>query len=342
MNLFHFCFISILFPSYITSFDFFNHWQCIGILNKIDFSKPYKINIGELPLVIWKDKINNQLISTINICKHMGSTLDQGKITDSGCLRCPYHGLEFGKKDSFGEVLEHEGKLFWAHEPFHKKPFNTPFFNNNAYETSLLEIDMPGSLTDSAYNTLDLRHPEFVHGSILGFGNNEPAKNIKHFVFNKNKDYKNDQRLGLSFDYTSNAAITALNKNVKETNNFHMYLYPSFSWSKVSFDKNNLIIGVNLLPLENKKTRWYVTIGHNYYQSPFGKKLMETLASIILKQDFEQMTKQADETELKKIMLFEHVFKDEEVIIKLKEMMQNYEYPSMEKCIQLYKKPRKL
>ena len=38
-----------------------------------------------------------------------------------------------------------------------------------------------------------------------------------------------------------------------------MYLYPSFSWSKVSFHKNNLIIGVNLLPLENKKTRWYAS-----------------------------------------------------------------------------------
>lgn len=208
--------------------------------------------------------------------------------------------IRIDKKDSFGELLEHEGKLFWAHNPFHKKPFNVPFFNNKDYETSFLEIDMPGSLTDSAYNTLDLRHPEFVHGSILGFGNNEAAKNIKHFVFNKNNNDKKDQRLGLSFDYLSNPAITALNKNIKETNNFHMYLYPSFSWSKVSFDKNNLIIGVNLLPLENKKTRWYVTIGHNYYQSPFGKKLMETLASIILKQDFEQMTKQADETELKK------------------------------------------
>jgi len=334
MNLFHFCFISILFPYYITCFDFFNHWQCIGILNKIDFSKPYKINIGDLPLVVWKDNINNQLISTINICKHMGSTLDQGKITDTGCLKCPYHGLELTEKDSFGQILEHEGKLFWSCQPFIKKPFAVPFFNNKDYETSFLEIDMPGSLTDSAYNTLDLRHPEFVHGSILGFGNNEPAKNIKHFTFNKGV---NDKRLGLSFDYLSNPAITALNKNVKETNNFHMYVYPSFSWSKVTFNKNNLIIGVNLLPLENKKTRWYVTIAHNYYQSPFGKKLMETLASMILKQDFEQMTKQADENDLKKMMLFEHVFKDEEIIIQLKDIMENYEYPSMDKCVKLYK-----
>ena len=142
--------------------------------------------------------------------------------------------------------------------------------------------------------------------------------------------------------YVASNIMKAINNNVDKTQNFHMYYYPSFSSSRVTFENKHLIIGVNLLPLENKKTRWYVTIGHNYYQSPFGKKLMETLASIILKQDFEQMTKQADETELKKIMLFEHVFKDEEVIIKLKEIMKNYDYPSMDKCIQLYKKQMKM
>lgn len=328
-------FISILFfpKNSHAFFDFFNHWQCIGILNKIDYSKPYKINVGELPLVIWRDDKKKEFISTINICKHMGSTLDQGIITENGCLKCPYHGLEIKSNDKFGQVIEHDGKLFWSHDPLLKKPFSIPFFHNKNYEKSFLEIDMPGSFTDSAYNTMDLRHPEFVHGSILGFGNSEPPKNIKHFVF---KD-----RIGLSFDYISNPSMSAFNNNVKETSNFHMYIYPSFSWSKVSFNKNHLIIGVNLLPLENKKTRWYITISHNYYQSSFGKKIMETLSSIILKQDFEQMTKQADENSLKKIMLFEHIFKDEEVIIQLKEMLKHYEYPSIDKCVDLYKKNKK-
>jgi hypothetical protein len=40
-------------------------------------------------------------------------------------------------------------------------------------------------------------------------------------------------------------------------------------------------------------------------------------------------------------MLFEHVFKDEEIIVQLKDIMENYEYPSMDKCVKLYKeKPR--
>jgi len=310
--------------------DFFRHWQCIGITNNIDFSKPYKINIGELPLVIWKDRKKNEILSTLNICKHMGSKLDEGKVLMNGCLKCPYHGLEMTANDQFGEVLEHEGKLFWAHNPLLKKPFHLPFFNNKKYEKSFLQIDMPGSLTDSAYNTMDLRHPEFVHGSSLGFGNSQPPKNIKNYVFDKN-------RIGLSFDYASNPTIALLNKNINETNNFHMYIYPTFSWSKVSFSKNNLIIGVNLLPLTKDKTRWYVTIAHNYYQSSFGKNLMEQLASIILLQDFKQMKRQAPENELKKMILFDHVFKDEECILHLKDMLQSYEYPSIEHCVELYK-----
>ena len=56
--------------------SFFNNWHCIGISEKINFKSPYKANIGELPLVIWKNPKTNNLLSTINICKHMGSKLD--------------------------------------------------------------------------------------------------------------------------------------------------------------------------------------------------------------------------------------------------------------------------
>jgi hypothetical protein len=92
-----------------------------------------------------------------------------------------------------------------------------------------------------------------------------------------------------------------------------MYLYPSFSWSKVSFLDKHLIIGVNLLPLSNKKTRWFITICHNYYKTEIGKEFMKSLALIILSQDFKQMKNQFPENDLKKEVLFDKTFKDEEV-----------------------------
>jgi hypothetical protein len=47
--------------SYQLNINLFNHWTCIGIIDKIDFTKPYTINIGDLPLVIWKDISNKNL-----------------------------------------------------------------------------------------------------------------------------------------------------------------------------------------------------------------------------------------------------------------------------------------
>jgi phenylpropionate dioxygenase-like ring-hydroxylating dioxygenase large terminal subunit len=308
---------------------FYRHWTCIGIKDKIDISKPYSIHIGDLPLVLWKDE--NRWISTIDICKHMGSNLHTGTL-HNGCIKCPYHGLEYSYEDRFGETVEHEGKLFWAYKPLTKRPYRIPFYENAEYAKSFLQIDMDASLTDSAYNTMDLRHPEYVHNKLLGFGNTIPPQNIKYY------DYPDKSMVGLSFDYSSNPMMRKLNDNVKHTHNFHMFRYPTFSWSRVSFENKHLIIGVNLLPLENKKTRWYITLCHNYYTTNIGQKFMQFLATTILNQDYDQMKNQCYENKLKRQMLFNHIFKDEEVITQLHLLFkEHYEFPDIDSVYDLYK-----
>lgn len=315
-------------PTMQYSNKFFNHWQCVGIKNKMDFSKPTAIRVGELPLVLWKNN-RGELVTALNICSHMGSRLDNGKITADGCLKCQYHGLEFSSADKFGETVEHEGKVFWAYEPLAKVPPKIPFFNNKKYVKSFLEIDMDCSLTDSAYNTVDVRHPEYVHS--VGFGNKNPPSNIKQYKYENNC-------LGLAFEYTSNRFIRTINNNVETTKNFHMYYYPSFSWSRVTFNNNHIFIAVNLLPLENKKTRWYITLCHNYYTSKSGEEFMKLLASTILSQDYVQMKMQYPDNELKKEVLFNHVFKDEEIIVWLNSIFnEKYKYPTIQDCAELYK-----
>jgi phenylpropionate dioxygenase-like ring-hydroxylating dioxygenase large terminal subunit len=94
--------VSSLFVSCLNlDIKFFNNWHCIGIKENMDLTKPYKINIGDLPLVLWKNRQSGQLITTINICKHMGSKLDNGIITHDGCLKCQYHGFENSYDDKF-------------------------------------------------------------------------------------------------------------------------------------------------------------------------------------------------------------------------------------------------
>ena len=319
-------YFTFIFTKPIVGLDFCNYWNCIGITKNIDSSIPYKSNIGELPLVSWKNK-EDKWITTMNICKHMGSRLDKGKILENGCLQCPYHGLEFNEKDEFGETIEHDGKLFWAHNPIQKKPYSVPFYNNAKYTTSTLEIDMDASLTDSAYNTMDLRHPEYVHN--IGFGNSIPPENIRHYF------YQNKSSIGLSFDYSASNIMKQINNNVEKTQNFHMFHYPTFSWSRVSFENKHLIIGVNLLPLERNKTRWYITICHNYHTTEIGKQFMKILANTILQQDYIQMQNQYEDNDLKNALLFNHVFDNEFAILELRNMFKKYKYTDIDLCLKL-------
>jgi len=311
---------------------FFNHWTCLGIVDQIDFSQPYVSNIGELPLVSWKHPKTNEITTTLNICKHMGSKLGNAKITEKGCLQCQYHGLEI--QDGFGKTMEHEGKLFWAYQPDEMQPPPTPYFHHRDYKTSFLIIDMEASLVDCALNMMDVRHPEYVHNKLFGFGSNIPPTNLKKHQYAATPD-----SVGLSFHYQSNKMVQSMiNDDVPLTKNFHMYKYPSFTWSKVSFNKNNLIISVHLRPLTPKKTRWYVTLCHNYYTNEIQQSVMRGLAGMILSQDYEQMKNQYEENALKQAVTMDYTFGDEEVIVDLHKMFQeNYRYPSIDECARFYK-----
>jgi phenylpropionate dioxygenase-like ring-hydroxylating dioxygenase large terminal subunit len=312
-------------------------WTCIGVQEHIDWSKPYRVQLGDLPLVIWSDgqspsttKLKhpaeqNSFFSTINICPHMGSKLDNGIITPQGKLQCQYHGKEFDKKDQFGQVKLHEGKIFWALDPIHPSPHPIPYFHHPNYVHSFLELDMDAGLKDCALNSMDLRHPEYVHR--MGFGSPIPATNIKNYLYPSRKGYAD--RVGLSFDYQSNPIMQQINQNFEPTHNFHMFVYPTFSWSRVSFQDKHLIVALNLLPLSPNKTRWYVTLIHNYSKTKVQKQVMKLLALTIMKQDFVQMRMQQPESALKTARMFEQCFDDESVILRLYNMLEDYEYPSI-------------
>lgn len=308
----------------------FNNWNCIGSVKNINFDKPHISNVGQLPLVTWKDK-NDKLHTTVNVCKHMGSSFDEGTIKE-GCLTCPYHGLSYNDGDNVGMTIEHEGKVFWSYLPNTYRPGSVPFYNNKNYKTSIVEIDMDCSLADSAYNTMDIVHPAFVHSGILGFGNKKAPTNIKNYVF------KERNKFALSFQYSSSGILKTINKNTKSTYNYHLFEFPAFTWSRVSFKKtNHLYIGVNFLPIAEKKTRWYVTIVQNYMTNNFVEELlMKYMALVILKQDQNQMKNQYYENDLKKTILFSKKFEDEEPIHKLHKLYKNISYPDLQHCIDLY------
>jgi phenylpropionate dioxygenase-like ring-hydroxylating dioxygenase large terminal subunit len=317
--------------SFLSPLHVFNEWHCIDFVKNIDIKKPYAYNIGELPLVTWFK--NEEPLSTINICRHMGSKLDHGKITDNGCLICPYHGLEHNNNSTFGKSIIFQDKLWWSYNPKNKLPPAIPFYNNKNFETSFIKIDIDANLVDCAYNTMDINHPAYVHNNIFGFGSNIPPTDIKIIDYPKNKD-----KLGLSFNYKSNSNLVHLKRELKQSKNFHIYEYPYTTWSRVSLPNNeHLFVNVNMLPLSPNKTRWLVTLKHNYWnKSPLEKNLMAFAAECILSQDKEQLSKQAPESMLKRTIMYRENFANEEHFDKIKTMFSKYIYPDHKQVLDLY------
>jgi len=311
--------------------DTFRHWHCIEFVKNIDIANPYAYSVGDLPLVAWFNK-TQQPVSTINICKHMGSRLDSGVIKD-GCLRCPYHGLEHThQNDAFGSTLVFQDKLWWSYKPYQKRPPVMPFYKNKNFETAMITIEVNANILDCAYNTMDVNHPAYVHNNIFGFGSNIPPTNLKTIKYN-------DKKLGLSFNYQSNSNIAHLKRGLRTSNNFHIYEYPYNTWSRVSLPTNeHLFVCVNMLPLEADKTRWIVTLKHNFWnKSAFEKKLMEFAANCILFQDQQQMSKQAPDNFLKHLVMHSVVLENEQHLEDFKKMFKHYQYPSMIDVIKLVK-----
>jgi hypothetical protein len=179
---------------------------------------------------------------------------------------------------------------------------------------------------------MDLLHPEFVHNNIFGFGNSIPPTNVKYY--NWKKKTESESPIGLSFDYYSKSFVT---RGFTHTKNFHLFVYPSFSWSRVSFQNNHLFIGVNLLPTGMKKTKWFITIRHNFYKTPLQKQLMKIMAASILTQDYCQMLNQAAESDLKQAVLFDKTFEKEEPVLQIHRLFtENYKYVDAKDCVELY------
>lgn len=325
----YFFFLNIIIhtlPSIASFVTPFNHWHCIDIVKNIDTSKPYAYNIGELPLVTWFN--DSTPMTTINICKHMGSKLDHGTVSN-GCLTCPYHGIKHSSKDTFGKTMIFEDKLWWSYDPNSNKPPTTPYYKNKNYKTVMFSIDMNANIKDCIYNTLDINHFGFIHNNLFGQNNIIPCE----YKYTK---YNND-KLSLKYKYTINTNMLNIKSNLHVFSNYQIFKYPYSSTAILSFPNNeNLIINSNMLPIGPNKTKWIVTLKHNFWKSYIQGVKLDLLIKFILHQDKIQMAKQASENMLKRKMMNKLVLRNEEHFKDLDKLFKNYEYPDMISVMRLH------
>ena len=307
----------------------YRYWNCIGFKHCFVDNKPYQFNVGEIPLIAWKTE-NNTYLSTLNFCKHFGSTLNEGKIED-GCLECPYHGYKHSENDKCGVIVEHDNKLWWSYNPVEKVPQTIPYIGED-FVSDYIEYEMNENLPFCMYNSMDINHAQHIHSGIFGFGSDIPVKNYKHIK-------KAENIIGTSFDHYLKGNIKLMNKNVSLgteafASNYHEYIYPSTTWSVVSHDEyKKLVIGFSMTPVDTYKTKWYVTIRSNYMKEGINKNILNLAARMILSQDKKQFERQSKNTLLRDSFILTNMLNNEDHILDMKKIFKNYEYPKLKDFI---------
>ncbi|WP_353735756.1 Rieske 2Fe-2S domain-containing protein [Okeania sp. SIO2B9] len=76
-------------------FDWQEVWYPVHYVEDLDKTKPTPFTLLERDIVIWWEEKNHQWRVFEDQSPHRLAPLSQGRINETGCLECPYHGWAF-------------------------------------------------------------------------------------------------------------------------------------------------------------------------------------------------------------------------------------------------------
>ena len=84
------------------AFDWFDHWYPVNVLDTMDPSRPHKVQLLGIRLVLWNDgatvggkKAAGAWRAFEDSCPHRRGPLSEGRVEDDGSLLCSYHGWRY-------------------------------------------------------------------------------------------------------------------------------------------------------------------------------------------------------------------------------------------------------
>lgn len=69
----------------------------VGSIEDIPEKRAKVIHVGNESIAVFKYK--GKLSAVSNVCKHQNGPLGEGRITDDGCITCPWHGYQYRPED---------------------------------------------------------------------------------------------------------------------------------------------------------------------------------------------------------------------------------------------------
>ena len=173
-----------------------HHWYVVATIDEIG-DAPVSVELLDISYVIWRTATQD-LIATRDRCTHREGRLSGGTV-EAGCLRCPYHGWEFGEQGrcekipSSGErtvippkahlttlsIQEHYG-LVWLCPDEPKSPVPDLGVERDA---SFTRLNTPMqvwncSTTRMIDNMLDVAHFPYTHVGTFGLQQEQVVPNF--------------------------------------------------------------------------------------------------------------------------------------------------------------------
>ncbi|MBX9768943.1 MAG: aromatic ring-hydroxylating dioxygenase subunit alpha [Bdellovibrionales bacterium] len=202
--------------------NFPSGWYVIASSNELTSKKPLGLKRLGLDIVLWRNS-KGEIVALVDSCPHRSVKLSLGRITDNGCIVCPFHGMTFdetgvctyvpettrpapGLKIKSFPAQECYGFIWLWYSADHSLPTRDPeWFSEipkNAVPLTMSEpIDC--HITRAIENQLDYAHLGVVHSRTIGRGfdpTQEPRfelndKNIRFFL----KDRKSQMESMIAF-----------------------------------------------------------------------------------------------------------------------------------------------
>jgi phenylpropionate dioxygenase-like ring-hydroxylating dioxygenase large terminal subunit len=263
---------------------------------------PTKVTLKNKNYAVWKSLSSNEIHIVPDQCRHRGASLSDGKLSNDGCVVCPYHGWktnsskviqpwdgpteyttpEFIVKEQDGFVWARPWGLHGLHG-LHNfiDPPSVPNLNINGFHSACFETEIEQCAQLIIENGIDPSHASWVHANGLGFGTvDEEPRNVKH------------TENTIEFDYIPNRyALTSQLFGITNTKNFHTFVVPYTTWSDVILaNGKKLMTFVTLLPMTDTRTKMFVVFSQNFGVPSelfvaMGKEIVEQDRKILEAQD---------------------------------------------------------
>ncbi|OAY72490.1 pheophorbide a oxygenase, chloroplastic [Ananas comosus] len=181
-------------------FSWRDHWYPVSLIEDLDPDRPTPFQLLNRDLVLWRGPNSDQWVAFDDRCPHRLAPLSEGRIDESGCLQCSYHGWSFNGTGSCVLIpqaaaegpearavrspracvtrfptLVSQGLLFvwpdengWEKAAASKPPMLPEEFDDPSFSTVTIQRDLFYGYDTLMENVSDPSHIDFAHHKVTG------------------------------------------------------------------------------------------------------------------------------------------------------------------------------